>query len=145
MTGAVTVLFALPAVRSTMPGAPPLGAIMDFAVYFWCIIISVSHILAISGTFRNISRQIFIRKMNSKKKNDRPQRIHLKGTSMFFNLILSHLMKYDISRLQYFILFQLSHVNPTDDSQSNRFYLSAHVFFTSSHLSSSYSSILLST
>jgi Domain of unknown function (DUF4436) len=49
VTGAVTVLFALPAVRNSMPGAPPLGAIMDFAVYFWCIIISISHILVISG------------------------------------------------------------------------------------------------
>jgi Domain of unknown function (DUF4436) len=49
VTGAVSVLFALPAVRNNMPGAPPLGAIMDFAVYFWCIIISISHILVISG------------------------------------------------------------------------------------------------
>ena len=32
-----------------MPGAPPLGAVMDFAVYFWCIIISIMHILYISS------------------------------------------------------------------------------------------------
>ena len=51
VTGAVTVLFALPAVRNTMPGAPPLGAVMDFAVYFWCIIISIMHILYIAGKY----------------------------------------------------------------------------------------------
>ena len=49
VTGAVTILFALPAVRNTMPGVPPLGAVMDFAVYFWCIIISIMHILYISS------------------------------------------------------------------------------------------------
>ena len=34
-----------------MPGAPPLGAVMDFAVYFWCIIISIMHILYIAGKY----------------------------------------------------------------------------------------------
>ena len=37
-----------------MPGAPPLGAVLDFAVYFWCIIISIMHILYISCKFYSI-------------------------------------------------------------------------------------------
>jgi hypothetical protein len=48
VTGAVTVLFALPAIRNSLPGAPPIGAVIDFAAYFWCIIICICHVFCVS-------------------------------------------------------------------------------------------------
>jgi hypothetical protein len=36
-----TLLFALPVLRTYMPGAPPLGAAIDIYVYFWVIVIAV--------------------------------------------------------------------------------------------------------
>lgn len=35
---AISLLFALPNVRNTMPGNPPLGVIIDFFAYFWCLV-----------------------------------------------------------------------------------------------------------
>ncbi len=45
VTGAVGVLFALPNIRNTMPGVPPLGAVMDFACYFWCLVIAITNFI----------------------------------------------------------------------------------------------------
>lgn len=44
--GAVGILFALPNIRNTLPGAPQVGAVIDFAAYFWCLIIAISHFFA---------------------------------------------------------------------------------------------------
>ena len=46
--GCVGILFALPNIRNTMPGAPPLGVVLDFAAYFWCLTIAAGHFLAVS-------------------------------------------------------------------------------------------------
>jgi len=43
--GAVGILFALPNIRNTLPGAPGVGAVIDFAAYFWCLIIAITHFL----------------------------------------------------------------------------------------------------
>ena len=43
--GAVGILFALPNVRNTMPDAPDIGAIIDYAAYFWCLVLAISHLL----------------------------------------------------------------------------------------------------
>ena len=32
---AAALLFALPAVRNNLPGAPPLGALIDYCAFFW--------------------------------------------------------------------------------------------------------------
>jgi len=34
----VAMLFALPAIRNTMPGVPGVGTIGDYAVFFWCLV-----------------------------------------------------------------------------------------------------------
>lgn len=41
------MIFAFPAVRNSLPGAPPLGAICDYIVFFWALgIVSVSLVVA---------------------------------------------------------------------------------------------------
>lgn len=38
------LLFAFPAIRNTMPGSPPLGALSDYLVFFWalaCVVIAL--------------------------------------------------------------------------------------------------------
>ena len=56
---AVTMLFALPGIRNTLPGAPPLGAIIDFAAYFWNIVVAIGNLfgLAILHFFYSHSRE----------------------------------------------------------------------------------------
>ena len=39
------LIFAMTAVRNTMPGAPPIGAIIDFTTYFWCLAIIVFNMI----------------------------------------------------------------------------------------------------
>jgi hypothetical protein len=36
--GAISLLFALPSIRNTMPGSPPVGVALDFFSYFWCLV-----------------------------------------------------------------------------------------------------------
>ena len=40
-----TLIFALTSVRNTMPGVPPIGAIIDFTTYFWCLAILMFNML----------------------------------------------------------------------------------------------------
>jgi hypothetical protein len=45
----VTMLFALPAVRMTQPGVPPIGCTMDLIAFFWCMaIIAISTIVSLA-------------------------------------------------------------------------------------------------
>lgn len=37
----ISLLFALPNLRNTLPGQPPLGIVLDFAGYFWNIIFAI--------------------------------------------------------------------------------------------------------
>ena len=53
--GAVGILFALPNIRNQMPGAPPVGALFDFAGYFWCLIIAIIHFLCISVMYFRVA------------------------------------------------------------------------------------------
>ncbi len=53
--GAVGILFALPNIRNQLPGAPPVGAIIDFASYFWCLIIAIAHFLCISVMYFRVA------------------------------------------------------------------------------------------
>ena len=37
----VALMFALPSIRNTMPAAPPFGAVIDFASFFWAILVAI--------------------------------------------------------------------------------------------------------
>jgi len=40
---AAPIIFALPGIRSQMPGSPPVGIVLDWLSYFWCLFIAVSN------------------------------------------------------------------------------------------------------
>jgi len=46
-----SILFALPTVRSQMPGVPPLGAVIDFASFLWCIVVAVANLVILSTSW----------------------------------------------------------------------------------------------
>lgn len=51
------MLFALPAIRSTMPGVPGVGTVVDYTIFFWCLIavagcLIVAAITYIRNSFR---------------------------------------------------------------------------------------------
>ncbi len=37
----VSLMFALPSIRNTMPAAPPFGAVIDFASFFWAMLVAI--------------------------------------------------------------------------------------------------------
>lgn len=45
------LLFAFPAVRNSMPHAPPVGVLVDFAAYFWCEIALGLALAALLATY----------------------------------------------------------------------------------------------
>lgn len=45
------LLFALPALRNAMPGAPPIGAWIDILVFLWVIVIAVISYLVVVSTW----------------------------------------------------------------------------------------------
>ena len=46
------LLFALPAVRNNLPGAPPLGALIDYSVFFWAeALVGLSMIMLLAFWF----------------------------------------------------------------------------------------------
>ena len=38
---AISLLFALPAQRNAFPGSPPIGCLIDFYAYFWCVFLAI--------------------------------------------------------------------------------------------------------
>jgi hypothetical protein len=54
----VAMLFALPAIRNTMPGVPTIGTEADFTVFFWCIIAVSGCLITAAITYiRDLNRQ----------------------------------------------------------------------------------------
>jgi len=45
------MLFALPAVRNTMPGVPGVGTVLDYAGFFWCLIAVAACLITAAITF----------------------------------------------------------------------------------------------
>jgi uncharacterized protein DUF4436 len=45
------MLFALPAIRNTMPGVPGTGTLADYTVYFWAILTVALCLLVIGITY----------------------------------------------------------------------------------------------
>jgi len=45
------MLFALPAIRGTMPGVPGVGTVADYAVFFWCLIAVASCLITAAITY----------------------------------------------------------------------------------------------
>ena len=45
------MLFALPAIRNTMPGIPGVGTILDFAGFFWCLIAVAACLITAAITY----------------------------------------------------------------------------------------------
>ena len=37
----VALMFALPSIRNTMPAAPAFGAVIDFASFFWTMLVAI--------------------------------------------------------------------------------------------------------
>lgn len=45
------MLFALPAVRNTMPGVPGVGTVLDYAGFFWCLIAVAACLITAAITY----------------------------------------------------------------------------------------------
>ena len=45
------MLFALPAIRGTMPGVPSVGTMADFGIFFWCLFAVASCLIVAAITF----------------------------------------------------------------------------------------------
>ena len=45
------MLFALPAIRGTMPGVPGVGTMADFGIFFWCLFAVASCLIVAAITF----------------------------------------------------------------------------------------------
>ena len=41
VAASVTLLFALPSIHSTMPSAPAFGSVIDFASFFWAMLVAI--------------------------------------------------------------------------------------------------------
>ena len=51
------LLFAIPAIRNSLPQAPPVGALSDFLVFFWALIVAgACFIVAALSWFKNASK-----------------------------------------------------------------------------------------
>jgi hypothetical protein len=45
------MLFALPAVRNTMPGVPGVGTVLDYVGFFWCLIAVAACLITAAITY----------------------------------------------------------------------------------------------
>ena len=45
------MLFALPAIRGTMPGVPGIGTMADFGIFFWCLFAIASCLIVAAITY----------------------------------------------------------------------------------------------
>ena len=76
---AVSTLFAVPAIRNNMPGVPPLGCIIDFASYFFVIVIATFNLLSLGILYMFFSHQRQAREKAKKVIDDDQKRIVNKG------------------------------------------------------------------
>lgn len=46
-----TLLFALPAIRNSMPESPPLGILLDYAAYYWAMFVAILSFLIVGSRY----------------------------------------------------------------------------------------------
>ena len=51
----LVLLFAFPAMRSFVPGVPPLGVLVDFFAFFWC---EIALGFAVAVVYANLMREM---------------------------------------------------------------------------------------
>lgn len=68
----LVLLFAFPAMRSFVPGVPPLGVLFDFFAFFWCEIILGLAVVVVYASLMREMRRTTREQMNHKDDEEAP-------------------------------------------------------------------------
>lgn len=65
-----SLLFALPLLRSYLPGSPPIGAAIDIFIYLWTIVATVIALVLIVATWARHDRRILEAEIDRRERRD---------------------------------------------------------------------------